>query len=193
MAKLNIVEKDQKIKIIAGHFQQIMVALGLDVSDPSIRDTPKRVAKMYVNEIFAGLSDEPPTITTFANKSYNQMITMRDINIFSCCEHHFVPIHGKVHIAYIPGKQVIGLSKLIRIAQHIAAKPQIQEGMTQEIGVYLQKVLKTKNVAVLADCMHFCCSMRGARDINSSTVTTFLGGVFAEQKTKEEFFATIKI
>jgi len=186
-------EDVKKVEIIEKHFAEIMKTLGLDLKSPSIKDTPKRVAKMYVHELFSGLKDAPPRITTFPNPAYNQMIVMRDITIFSCCEHHFVPIVGNCHIAYLPNKKVIGLSKLIRVAQHFAAKPQIQEGLTQEIGAYLQKVLGTKDVALVVDCKHFCCSMRGARDINSSTVTTFLDGAFLNDTTKEEFLMAIKL
>lgn len=188
-----VTNNSEKIVIIEKHFAAIMETLGLNLKDASLKNTPNRVAKMYVNEIFAGLHKELPVATTFPNPGYNQMVVERNVTIFSVCEHHFVPIVGKCHIAYIPNKKVVGLSKMIRVAQHFAAKPQIQEGLTQEIGTHLQKVLNTENVAVLVDCVHFCCSMRGARDINSSTVTTFLGGNFIQQEVREEFFNTIKI
>jgi GTP cyclohydrolase I len=148
---------------------------------------------MYVNEIFAGLHSPSPKITVFPNEeNYDQMLVVKDITIFSCCEHHFVPIHGKCHIAYIPQSKVIGLSKLIRVAQHFSAKPQLQERLTQEIGNHLQKVLATDNVALVVEAAHFCCSMRGARDPNSKTVTSFLGGAFKKQELRTEFLSHLK-
>ena len=193
IANPKLTDNAKKVAVIEKHFAGIMDALGLDLKDASLKNTPNRVAKMYVHEIFAGLHQPLPVITTFPNPNYDQMLVERNVTVYTCCEHHFVPIVGKCHIAYLPGKKVIGLSKLIRVVQHFAAKPQIQEGLTQEIGNHLQKVLDTENVAVVVDCVHFCCSMRGARDINSSTVTSFLGGAFKDQAVREEFINTIKL
>jgi GTP cyclohydrolase I len=190
---MNDKQKDQKQKRIAKHFAGIMEELGLDLQDDSLKDTPNRVAKMYVHEIFSGLHSAPPKITTFKNKeNYDQMLVMKDVTIYSCCEHHFVPIHGKAHIAYIPKDEVIGLSKLIRVAQYFAAKPQLQERLTQEIGNFLQECLGTQDVAVVIEAAHFCCSMRGARDPNSQTITSFLGGSFKALDVRSEFFNHLK-
>lgn len=184
---------NDKLDKVSEHFRSIMLELGLDLNDESLKETPMRVAKMYVNELFGSLHKEPPQIKTFPNnEKYDQMVLMKDITVYSTCEHHFVPIAGKVHIAYIPGDRVIGLSKLVRVSQHFAAKPQLQERLTQEIGKYLSEKLKTESVAVIVDAKHFCCSMRGARDPNSSTITSYLGGVFREAEVRAEFFSLVK-
>lgn len=183
----------EKIKKIATNFKNILTTLGINLKDEGYADTPNRVAKMYVEEIFKGLHSSPPKITTFPNdKGYDLMLIEKDITVFTVCQHHFVPIYGKCHIAYMPGERVIGLSKLIRVAQYFSAKPQIQEGLTMEIGTFLQKILKTEEVAVLMDLKHMCCSMRGARDISSGTVTSFLGGNFKTDGLRQEFFNFVK-
>jgi len=185
--------KDIKIEQIRYHVAEIMDVLGLERKDESLKNTPLRVAKMYVNEVFSSLHEDAPKITTFPNShGYNQMLIEKNITIYSTCEHHLVPIFGKCHIAYIPGDRVIGLSKLIRVAQYFSAKPQIQEKLTHEIGVFLQNELNTKDVAVVMDLAHFCCSMRGARDQNSTTITSFLGGSFKETEARTEFMALIR-
>lgn len=173
-------------------FRSVMRNLQLDLSDASLKDTPKRVAKMFVNDTFRGMFEPPPEITTFPNKGYDQMLIEKNINLHSTCEHHFVPFIGKCHIAYIPKKEVIGLSKLIRIAQYFAARPQLQERLTTDIANYCIKVLKTPDVAVVIDCQHFCCSTRGAKDINAGTVTSYLGGSFRTQEVRTEFFNFIQ-
>jgi GTP cyclohydrolase IA len=186
---------EEKIKQIAHHFTQIMETLGLDLTDDSLKGTPQRVAKMYVKEIFSGLNPaNKPKIALFENKyQYNQMLVEKDITFYSNCEHHFVPIFGKAHVAYISSGQVIGLSKLNRIVQYFAKRPQVQERLTVQIAKELQKVLQTEDVAVLIDAKHLCVSSRGVQDINSATVTSFYGGAFANETTKQEFLKYIEM
>lgn len=181
--------EEEKMKKIEGHFRHIMETLGLDLNDDSLKGTPERVAKMYVKEIFSGLDPaNKPKIALFKNRyQYNQMLVEKDITFYSNCEHHFVPIFGKAHVAYISNGKVIGLSKLNRIVQYFAKRPQVQERFTMQIAKELQEVLQTQDVAVLIDAKHLCVSSRGVQDNNSATVTSFYGGKFAEQKTKEEF------
>lgn len=179
----------EKINNIAYHFAEIMNTLGLDLKDDSLKGTPKRVAKMYVKEIFSGLNPEnKPKIALFENKyKYDQMLVERDISLFSNCEHHFVPIYGKAHVAYISNGSVIGLSKLNRIVQYFAQRPQVQERLTMQIGRELQEILQTPDVAVVIDARHMCVSTRGIKDAGSSTVTAFYDGRFLNDKTKNEF------
>jgi GTP cyclohydrolase I len=188
---LSISEKKLRISKIEKHFTEIMKLLDLDVTDESIKDTPKRVAKMYFNEVFSSLHNKPPKITTFPNKGYDQILVEKNITINSYCEHHFVPFVGTCHIAYLPGSRVIGLSKLIRVAQYFSYKPQLQERLTTEIAEYLIKVLKTEDVAVIINCQHFCCKVRGAKDANSSTVTSYMGGIFRNVAAKAELLKLI--
>lgn len=170
-------EKKQKI---AHHFSEIMDLLGLDLTDDSLKGTPNRVAKMYIDEIFSGLNpNNKPKIALFENKyQYNQMLVEKNITFYSNCEHHFVPIIGRAHVAYISSGKVIGLSKLNRIVQYFAKRPQVQERLTNQIGAELQEILNTKDVAIIIDAKHLCVSSRGVQDDNSSTVTTFYGGEF---------------
>jgi GTP cyclohydrolase IA len=179
----------EKIATIEHHFKAIMETLGMDLTDDSLKGSPRRVAKMYVQEIFSGLNPaNKPKITLFENKyQYNEMLVERDISFYSNCEHHFVPIFGKAHVAYISSGQVIGLSKLNRIVQYFAKRPQVQERLTVQIGTELCKILETENVAVLLDAKHLCVSSRGVRDDSSSTLTAFYGGKFKEDATKDEF------
>lgn len=184
------VESDEtKMKKIEFHFKEIMETLGLDLTDDSLKGTPERVAKMYIKEIFSGLNpDNKPKIALFENKyQYNQMLVEKDITFYSNCEHHFVPIFGKAHVAYISNGKVIGLSKLNRIVQYYSKRPQVQERLTMQIAKELQQVLQTDDVAVLIDAKHLCVSSRGVQDINSATVSSFYGGKFAEENTKLEF------
>ncbi len=178
-----------KMKKIEFHFREIMETLGLDLTDDSLKGTPERVAKMYIKEIFSGLNPaNKPKIALFENKyQYNQMLVEKDITFYSNCEHHFVPIFGKAHVAYISNGSVIGLSKLNRIVQYFSKRPQVQERLTIQIAKELQNVLQTENVAVLIDAKHLCVSSRGVQDINSATVSSFYGGKFAEDNTKQEF------
>jgi GTP cyclohydrolase IA len=184
---------DEKIAQIEYHFRQIMETLGLDLTDDSLNGTPKRVAKMYVKEIFSGLDPKNmPKIALFDNKyQYNEMLVEKNITFYSNCEHHFVPIFGKAHLAYIANGQVIGLSKLNRIVQHFAKRPQVQERLTMQIAKELQKILGTDDVAVLIDAKHLCVSSRGVKDESSSTTTSYYGGKFQEEATKAEFLKYI--
>ncbi len=184
---------EEKIAIIEKHFAAIMDTLGLDLSDDSLRGTPKRVAKMYVQEIFSGLNPvNKPAATLFENKyKYNQMLVEKDISFYSNCEHHFVPIYGKAHVAYISSGKVIGLSKLNRFVQYFAKRPQVQERLTVQIGKELQQVLSTDDVAVIVDARHLCVASRGINDTSSATVTAFYGGKFKEEAVKHEFLKYI--
>jgi GTP cyclohydrolase I len=187
---------DQEKKVaIAEHFEQIMNLLGLDLSDDSLKGTPQRVAKMYVEEIFSGLNPEnKPSIALFENKyAYNEMLVEKNITFFSNCEHHFVPIIGKAHIAYISSGKVIGLSKLNRVVQYFSKRPQVQERLTNQIAKELQGILGTEDVAVIIDAEHLCVSSRGVQDVNSATVTSFYGGVFQENSNRKEFLEYIKM
>jgi len=170
-------EKKERISIL---FSEIMDVLGLDLTDDSLKGTPDRVAKMYIEEIFSGLDPKnKPKVALFDNKyQYNQMLVEKDITFYSNCEHHFVPIIGKAHVAYISSGKVIGLSKLNRIVQYYAKRPQVQERLTQQIGNELKTVLGTEDVAVIIDAKHLCVSSRGVKDDTSATVTTYYGGVF---------------
>ena len=180
---------DEKIAQIEYHFRQIMETLGLDLTDDSLKGTPKRVAKMYVKEIFSGLDPKNmPKVALFDNKyQYNEMLVEKNITFYSNCEHHFVPIIGKAHLAYIANGQVIGLSKLNRIVQHFAKRPQVQERLTMQIAKELQKILGTDDVAVMIDAKHLCVSSRGVKDDTSTTITSYYGGKFQEEATKAEF------
>ncbi|MDG1660479.1 MAG: GTP cyclohydrolase I FolE [Winogradskyella sp.] len=170
-------EKKERISIL---FSEIMDVLGLDLTDDSLQGTPDRVAKMYIEEIFSGLDPKnKPKIALFDNKyQYNQMLVEKDITFYSNCEHHFVPIIGKAHVAYISSGKVIGLSKLNRIVQYYAKRPQVQERLTQQIANDLTEALGTEDVAIVIDAKHLCVSSRGVKDDTSSTITTYYGGVF---------------
>jgi GTP cyclohydrolase IA len=187
-------DSKEKIERIASLFEEIMLTLGMDLTDDSLIDTPQRVAKMYVNEMFRGLDEaNKPQLTTFENTyGYNGILVEKDITIHSYCEHHFVPFVGRAHVAYIPNQRVIGLSKLNRIVQYYAARPQVQERLTVQIMDELKKVLETDDVAVMIEAEHMCLSMRGAKDQNSRTVTALYSGRFTEEKMKKEFSDAIK-
>lgn len=184
---------EEKITKIEAHFREIMVTLGLDLTDDSLRGTPKRVAKMYIEEIFSGLNPKnEPKVALFENKfGYNEMLIEKNISFYSNCEHHFVPIMGKTHIAYVSSGKVIGLSKLNRIVQYYAKRPQVQERLTIQIAKHLQKVLETDHVAVYIDAKHLCVSSRGVKDDATSTITSYYGGKFQEENTKREFFNSL--
>ncbi len=185
---------NEKIEIIEKHFAHIMHALGLDLTDDSLKGTPHRVAKMYVKEIFDGLHpDNKPAIRRFENKyKYNHMLVERDITIYSSCEHHFVPIIGKAHVAYVPNEHVIGLSKLNRIVQYYARRPQVQERLTMQIANELKQALKTENIAVLIEADHLCVMSRGVNDVTSSTITAEYSGLFQEDHFRSEFLAHVR-
>lgn len=180
---------EEKMERIAFHFKKIMETLGLDLSDDSLSGTPGRVAKMYVQEIFNGLDPKNmPNIALFHNKyRYNEMLVEKNITFYSNCEHHFVPIIGKAHVAYISNGNIIGLSKINRVVQYFAKRPQVQERLTVQIANYLKKILGTEDVAVLIDAVHMCVSSRGVEDQTSSTVTSFYGGAFRGENKKSEF------
>ena len=180
---------EEKIRIIEGHFAGIMHTLGLDMTDDSLCSTPLRVAKMYVNEAFSGLNPENrPYARLFENRyQYNQMLVERNITLFSYCEHHFVPIIGKAHVAYIPSEHVVGLSKLNRIVQYYAKRPQVQERLTIQIANELKNVLHTQDVAVLIEADHLCVMSRGVNDVSSNTITSEYSGRFREQQFRNEF------
>ncbi len=185
---------EEKIEIISEHFEQIMKTLGLDLNDDSLSGTPRRVAKMYVEEIFSGLNPEndPPVSLFDNNYKYDGMLVEKDIELYSLCEHHFVPIVGKVHVAYFANKNVIGLSKINRIVQNFAKRPQVQERLTMQIVNKLQKVLGTEDVACIIDAKHFCVAMRGVKDNSSTTVTSQFKGRFLNAETKNEFLAHVQ-
>ncbi|TAF67478.1 MAG: GTP cyclohydrolase I FolE [Cytophagales bacterium] len=189
------ISDEDKIAKITEHFKEIMNILGLDLQDDSLKGTPKRVAKMYVKEIFSGLNPaNKPAVTLFDNKyRYNEMLVEKDITFHSCCEHHFVPIYGKVHVAYVSSGQVIGLSKINRIVQYFAKRPQVQERMTVQIGNELKKALKTDSVAVIVDAFHMCVSTRGVQDVNSSTITSFYSGIFEEENKRNELLQYLSL
>jgi GTP cyclohydrolase I len=184
-----LMDDELKIELIEEKFKDIMQILGLDLSDDSLKGTPHRVAKMYVKEIFSGLNPaNKPDIALFENKyKYQQMLVEKDITLYSNCEHHFVPIIGKAHLAYISSGKVIGLSKLNRIVQYYSKRPQVQERLTMQIAEELKRVLQTEDVAVVIDAHHLCVSSRGIQDVNSSTITAEYSGKFKESSIREEF------
>jgi GTP cyclohydrolase IA len=186
---------DEKIKKIEKHFFAIMETLGLDLTDDSLQGTPHRVAKMYVKEIFEGLNPaNKPKIALFNNKyGFHDILLEKNINFYSNCEHHFVPIFGKVHVAYIPENKVIGLSKINRVVQYFAKRPQVQERLTIQIAKELSSILGTESVAVIIDAKHLCVSSRGIKDNSSATVTTYYGGQFEQQSRKDELLKYISL
>ena len=188
---INTLDRKDKIAIIETHMTRIMEVLGLDLSDDSLIETPKRVAKMYVNEIFWGLDYEAfPKCTTVDNKmKYNEMVCERNVNVQSNCEHHFVVIDGLATVAYVPKEKVLGLSKINRIVEYFSKRPQIQERLTEQIFHTLQFILDTEDVAVMIDAQHYCVKSRGVEDTGSSTVTTRLGGGFkTDSAARAEFY-----
>ncbi len=186
----NGLNDEQKIELITKNFTEILTTLGMDLSNDSLRESPQRIARMYVNEIFKGLKPENfPKVTAIENEmQYDQMIVVRDISVLSTCEHHFVTIDGVATIAYIPNKKVIGLSKINRIADYFARRPQVQERLTKQIAECLVYVLETEHVAVHINAKHYCVVSRGVQDSHSTTITTDLRGDFKlNQATREEF------
>ena len=183
----------EKIDAIANHFSSIMKILDLDLNDDSLKDTPRRVAKMYVEEIFEGLDDSKiPNIKKFENSfDYKGIILEKNISLFSLCEHHFVPIIGKAHIGYFANEKIVGLSKLNRIVNFFSKKPQVQEKLTVQIVDFLKKELETEDVACIIDAQHLCVSMRGIKDVNSWTTTAEYSGKFLESNFKNEFLQLI--
>ncbi len=187
-------EPETKKEKIAFHFAEIMRTMGLDLADDSLRDTPSRVAKMYVDEVFRGLDQEQfPSITLFDNSyGYGEMLLERNIKVHSMCEHHFVPIIGRAHVAYLAKNKVVGLSKLNRIVDHFARRPQVQERLTVQIADCLSEVLETEDVAVYIEADHMCVKLRGVCDHESDTITSALRGQFTKGQLRREFYDLIK-
>ena len=186
---------EEKIDRIQADVYNIMETLGLDLTDDSLKGTPKRGAKMFVKEIFGGLHpNKKPSASTFDNKyKYGEMLVEKNITVYSTCEHHLLPIVGRAHIAYISKGKVVGLSKMNRIVDYFAKRPQVQERMTIQIVQELQKVLGTDDVACVVDAKHLCVNSRGIRDIESSTVTAEFGGQFKNPSVRREFLDYIKL
>lgn len=188
----NGLSRDQKYQKISQLMTEIVQTLGLDLSDDSLSETPHRIAKMYVDEVFGGLDYRNfPKIALIENKmQVSEMVKVKDISFTSTCEHHFVTIDGSATVAYIPAKKIIGLSKINRIVRFFAQRPQVQERLTQQVLIALQALLETDNVAVTMDAVHYCVKSRGVMDVNSKTQTTALGGIFKEDaRTRAEFLA----
>lgn len=190
-----LLSDSEKIEAIKADVKNILYTLGMDLTDDSLKGTPKRVAKMFVNEIFGGLNPEKkPKASTFENKyKYGEMLVEKNITLYSTCEHHLLPIVGKAHIAYISNGTVVGLSKMNRIVDYFAKRPQVQERLTMQIVKELQAVLNSDDVACVIDAKHLCVNSRGIRDIDSSTVTSEFGGKFKNSETKREFLDYIKL
>jgi GTP cyclohydrolase I len=182
-------DDDVKIERIEKHFREIMNILGLDLTDDSLKGTPRRVAKMYVKEVFSGLNPKNrPNARLFENKyNYDQMLVEKDITFYSHCEHHFVPIYGKAHVGYFSSGKVIGLSKINRIVQYFSKRPQVQERLTVQIGKEMERVLHAGDVAVVVDANHMCVASRGVGDTNSKTGTAYFSGKFKDENIKREF------
>jgi GTP cyclohydrolase I len=184
----------EKISKIQHHFKEIMELLGMDLTDDSLKGTPARVAKMYVKEIFNGLNPKNmPDISLFENKfGYKELLIEKNITVQSFCEHHFLPIVGKAHIAYKPGDKVIGLSKLNRIVDYYSRRPQVQERLTRQIAETLREVLETESVAVYIEAVHFCVQARGIEHQGCTTITTDFGGDFKKEQVKQSFYQSIQ-
>lgn len=185
----------EKIAAIKKDVEHILEVLGLDLTDDSLRGTPNRVAKMFVQELFGGLHpDKKPKASTFQNKyKYGEMLVEKNITLYSTCEHHLLPIVGKAHIAYISNGTVVGLSKMNRVVDYYAKRPQVQERLTMQIVKELQHILGTEDVACVIDAKHLCVNSRGIRDIDSSTVTSEFGGKFKDPQVRREFLDYIKL
>ena len=190
-----VLTDDEKISRIKENMREIMLTLGLDLDDDSLQGTPNRVAKMFVNEIFGGLNPKrKPNASTFSNKyKYGEMLVEKNITLYSTCEHHFLPIVGKAHVAYISNGTVVGLSKMNRIVDFYAKRPQVQERLNIQIVRELQKVLNTDDVACVIDAKHLCVNSRGIRDVESSTVTAEYGGKFKDEAVRREFLDYINL
>lgn len=196
MAK-KIIDSAEQIKSkLALHFSSILSLLNLDLKDPNLADTPRRVADMYYNELCVGLHTEPPKCTVFPSKGIgkHQMVVIKDIETVSLCSHHWMPFIGKTHIGYIPGKSLMGLSKGNRIVNYFAARPQLQENLTDQIGEHLKDVLQTEDVMVVMSAKHMCMSIRGAKDHSSSAITSFVSGKFFDEDiVRAEFFKLLNL
>jgi GTP cyclohydrolase I len=192
--KVSVLAPSEQIRVIAHHFRKIMLAMGLDLNDDSLQNTPMRVAKMYVHEAFSGLNPlNEPAVTLFENKyNYDEIILEKDIPVYSCCEHHFVPIIGKAHIAYISGGKIAGLSKLNRVVHYFSKRPQVQERLTLDIAGFLKKKLETEDVAVVIEAQHLCIASRGIKDNGCTTITGSYHGRF-EKERKDELMRLINL
>jgi GTP cyclohydrolase IA len=186
--------EDSKVTMVSSHFAGIMKIMGLDLNEPGLKDTPRRIARMYVKDLFKGLNPSAqPAITSFADKnSYNKLVIQKNITVHSICERYLLPIIGKAHVAYISNGRSIGLSKLNRIVEYHSKKPQMQERLTEEIADSVKEALKIQDVAVLIDAAHLSVTMRGVNDTASSTVTSYFGGKFQNEDIKTEFLLSIK-
>lgn len=187
-------DDDTKIELIQKHFREIMLILGLDLTDDSLKGTPKRVAKMFVKETFSGLNPKnKPSVTLFENKyRYNEMVMVRDITFFTVCEHHFVPFFGKAHVAYIPKEKVAGLSKINRLVQFYARRPQVQERLTTQIAKEIRELFDTDDVAVWMEARHLCVASRGIEDTGSTTITSIFHGKLNCEEYKTQFLTAVK-
>ncbi len=181
----------QKMEVISAKFREIMEVMGLDLLDDSVQGTPDRVAKMFVKEIFSGLNPEnKPDVTLFDNiYGYDKMLVEKDISFYSFCEHHFLPIFGKAHVAYIPKDKVVGLSKINRLVKYFAKRPQVQERLTRQIVEEFKKDLNTEDVAVIIEAKHLCVAARGVEDVTSTTITSYFSGKFEEKEYKRELMS----
>jgi GTP cyclohydrolase I len=190
-----VLSDEEKINKIQKSVKEILNTLGMDLTDDSLKGTPKRVAKAYVNEIFGGLNPaNKPRLSTFENNyKYGEMLVEKNIVVYSTCEHHLLPIVGRAHVAYISNGKVIGLSKMNRIVDYYARRPQVQERLTMQVVQALQEAMGTEDVACVIDAKHLCVNSRGIRDIESSTVTSEFGGKFKEPSIKQEFLDYIKM
>lgn len=190
-----IMNDEEKIKHITYYFEKIMHTMGLDLNDDSLRGTPQRVAEMYVKEVFGGLNPaNKPAVKLFKNKyRYSEMLIEKNITLYSYCEHHFVPIIGKVHVSYFSNRQVIGLSKINRLVQHYSKRPQVQERLTNQIAEGLKEALQTDDVAVIIDAEHLCVASRGIKDTDTGTITASYSGKFRDEKTKLEFISLLPL
>ena len=188
------IDDETKIKVISSHLKEIMLTLGLDLEDDNLKGTPDRVAKMYVKEMFRGVNPaNKPTIRLFENNyGYKEMLVEKNITVYSCCAHHFVPIIGKAHVAYFSSGKVIGLSKINRVVQYYCKRPQVQERLTQQIAAALKEALRTDDVAVVIEATHLCVASRGVQDVNSTTSTSHYSGKFKTDEIKKEFLAFLK-
>ncbi|WLD23028.1 GTP cyclohydrolase I FolE [Flavobacterium dauae] len=189
------ISDDEKIELIKKDVENILNTLGMDLTDDSLKGTPNRVAKMFVKEIFGGLNPaKKPSSSTFDNKyKYGEMLVEKNIVVYSTCEHHLLPIVGRAHVAYISNGKVVGLSKMNRIVDYYAKRPQVQERLTIQIVEELKRVLNTEDVACVIDAKHLCVNSRGIRDIESSTVTAEYSGAFKNENTRKEFLNYIQL
>jgi GTP cyclohydrolase I len=195
MVETKLSKYEERLVTITRNVSEIMKALGLDLKDDSLCETPRRIAKMYLNEIFWGLDyNNFPKITTIENKmQYDNVLLERHIKVNSTCEHHFIPMMGEAFIAYLPDKKVIGLSKINRIVEFFSRRPQVQERLTEQIFHTLCMLLETDNVAVLIKAEHTCVKLRGVEDTNSDTITSRLGGIFFNSPSRNEFYQSIRL